>query len=146
MSDDSPDARLVTLRHAATEVEAESIRLVLDDAGVESWAFGAPIAMLGFSASANALGGIPVQVRLRDLDRAKQVLRDNSLSSASLDWDSVDVGEDDDEVRAVADTDPLVIASGRLFVRVGAVLAVVLLAVTVLAAVGAVAGLFTPRS
>jgi hypothetical protein len=37
-------------------------------------------------------------VRAADLERAKAALSENTIESASVDWDSVDIGEREDEL------------------------------------------------
>jgi hypothetical protein len=39
-----------------------------------------------------------VQVRAADLERAKATLSENKVEAASIDWDSVDIGEREDEL------------------------------------------------
>ncbi|MDA1008468.1 MAG: hypothetical protein O2800_05635 [Planctomycetota bacterium] len=129
---------LVTVRHAANEVEAGAIRAVLVDEGIEAWIFAAPLTTLGFGASAESLGGIPVQVRLGELGRAKTVLRENEMVSESLDWDSVDVGAETDEVQAASSGSTAVVTLGRILVRIGMVFVFLLLVVLAVGGVGAI--------
>ncbi len=135
MSDEDPGLALVTLASVATEIEAESMRMVLEDEGIEAWVFATPIGALGFGASASCLGGIPVQVRLRDLDRANRALRQNSDSSGSLDWDTVDVGGEDAEVTAAARFNPTVSRVARVIIRIGAVAALLMVGLGLVAGV-----------
>lgn len=135
MSDEDPGLGLVTLASVATEIEAESMRMVLEDDGIEAWVFATPIGTLGFGASASCVGGIPVQVRLRDLDRAHRVLRQNADSSGSLDWDTVDVGGDDAEVAAAASLSPTITRVAQILIRIGAVSALLMLALGLVAGV-----------
>ncbi|MDA0802931.1 MAG: hypothetical protein O2819_04145 [Planctomycetota bacterium] len=148
---DDAGLELVTLASVPTEMEAESMRVVLEDAGVQAWVFSAPIGALGFGASASLLGGIPVQVQLRDLELARRCLAENEQSSHELDWDSVDVGDDDAEVRLAAGRDTLYTRTAKVLAACGAIVAILFLILGVIAIVGVVLSMVgesavTPRS
>jgi hypothetical protein len=117
----SPDPAddLVTVLMCATEFEAATRVAVLNEAGIEAFSFGGVQAALPLQAK---FLQVPVQVRAGDFDRAKAVLEENTIVSASVDWDSVDVGEREDHL-------PLH-APGRMPwpARIGFVLAMVVLA------------------
>jgi hypothetical protein len=87
------DDDLVTVVTCATEFEAATKVAVLQDAGIESFAFGAAHAALPLQAR---FLQVPVQVRAADLERAQAILDDNRRDAPSIDWDRVDVGERDD--------------------------------------------------
>ncbi|MSR28449.1 MAG: hypothetical protein EXS03_02590 [Phycisphaerales bacterium] len=92
---------LVTVHLASTEFEAQTIVAVLVEREIDAVAFPSAMQTLGLEGiGAQSLGGVPVQVRERDLERAKSALRANKFLADSVDWDQVDVGEEDpDAVR-----------------------------------------------
>jgi hypothetical protein len=90
----NPD-ELVTLVTKPTEFEAHAIVAVLEDAGIEAVAFGAMRAVLPLS---EKLTPVPVQVRARDLERAREALKQNQEDSVDVDWNEVDVGERVDDL------------------------------------------------
>jgi hypothetical protein len=110
---------LVTVLTCASEFEAETKIIVLKEAGIEAFSFGAVHGALPLSLKALQ---VPVQVRAGDADRARAVLAENKIESAGVDWDSVDVGEREDDL-------PLR-KPGRmpLLARIGFVLAMIVLA------------------
>ena len=92
-----PD-RMVTLTTAATEYAANITVVVLADAGIEAKAFGGLATVLpGVYGGAPSVFGVPVQVRARDFEEARQVLSANKRDSIDIDWDAVDVGEREDD-------------------------------------------------
>ncbi len=102
MSHEDADA-LVTLQVAGTEFEAQTIVAVLREREIEAVAFPSAMQTLGLEGvGARMLGGIPVQVRACDVERAKAALRANKFLADSVDWDMVDVGEEDPEARRLA--------------------------------------------
>jgi hypothetical protein len=77
-------AELVTVHVAASDFEAQTIAAVLRDGGVEAAVFGAALGAFGLTGSGSRLlGGVPVQVRAGDLDRAKGVLRAQTVSTGT---------------------------------------------------------------
>jgi hypothetical protein len=91
--EDSDD--LVTLTTRRTEFEAHTVVAILQDAGIEAFAFGAVQTVLPLT---SRLVAVPIQVRKRDLDRARQAIQQNVADSVDLDWDEVDVGERVDDL------------------------------------------------
>ena len=75
---------------------------------------------------------MPVQVRAADLEHARAVLTENTTQAASVDWDSVDVGEREDTL-------PLH-AVGRVPVlaRLGVVVAIIALLTMLVALIAAI--------
>ncbi len=88
-----PGDDLVTVVTCASEFEAATKAAVLEEAGIEAFTFGAVHASLPLPTK---FLQVPVQVRAAALDRAKAALAENKVESASVDWDSVDVGERED--------------------------------------------------
>jgi Putative prokaryotic signal transducing protein len=89
MSSD-PDA-LVTLLTTTNQFEAHTIVATLAEAGIEAHAFDA----LAAGIRIGLVGEVPVQVRACDLARANDALRSNIADSIDLDWDAVDVGDEE---------------------------------------------------
>ena len=92
---------LVTLVTKSTEFEAHAKVAVLQDAGIQAFAFGNVHAAYPLTLSA-PLAGVPVQVRRADLERARLVLEQNRSDSVDLDWDEIDVGERMDDLPLTA--------------------------------------------
>lgn len=84
---------LVTLIEVATEFEARTIVAVLDDSGIEAHVFVLGNLGLPMSLSPGARG-VPVQVRASALAAARTALEESLQRGASVDWDSVDVGDE----------------------------------------------------
>jgi len=82
-----------TLMEAGSEFEARTIIAVLEDAGIEARIF-----VLGNLGLPHALTpgarGVPVHVRRSQLERARQALAESREVGASVDWESVDVGDE----------------------------------------------------
>jgi len=129
-------AALVTVHVATSDFEAQTIAAVLRDGGVDAAVFGAALGAFGLTGSGSRLlGGVPVQVRAGDLERAKGVLRANKYLADSVDWDSVDVGEEDDVARKLGSRGVFT-TSGRWLAEAGRVLAIAAVVLVVLALLG----------
>jgi hypothetical protein len=90
------------------------VQAVLEDAGIDAFAFGA--AQMAFPYN-GPLNGVPVQVRQADLERAKAALSQNVADSVDLDWDEVDVGQREDDVPIAHRTRlPLIVRLGQIVV------------------------------
>ncbi len=121
------DTQLVTVHLATSEFEAQAVAAVLRDREIDVAVFSTAIQSFGLDGVGNRmLGGIPVQVRAHDLERAKSALRANKYLADSVDWDSVDVGEEDEGARRLGRVDS-VNTFGRLMVRGGQFLAILIL-------------------
>ena len=83
---------LVTLVTARTEFEASTIVALLQDEGIEAFAFGTAQQVFGITLS-RGLRGTAVQVREADEARAQEALARRRAEAAEIDWDEVDVGE-----------------------------------------------------
>lgn len=123
---------LVTLVVKPTEFEANTIVAVLEDAGIKAFAFSAIRAALPLS---ERLTSVPVQVRRIDFDRAQRALKQNVADSVDLDWDSVDVGDREDNL-------PLKTTHGMPpLIKMGFAVALLAAAVMIVAALMAFGGL-----
>jgi len=91
-SGDDEGDHLVTVRVCDSAFEAHALAAVLHDAEIEAWVFDTVtcVAMTGMTS------GVPLQVRARDIDRAKSTLEQRIADSVDIDWDEVDVGEPDE--------------------------------------------------
>lgn len=87
----------VTVATAPTEFAAETLAVVLRAEGIEAHVFGTATTGLGFSLPNGQLEAA-VQVARRDADRARALLAATRANADSVDWDSVDVGDRDDDV------------------------------------------------
>ena len=111
MTDRNDD--LVTLLTATSEFAANSIVIVLKDAGIEAFAFGSAQNIFGVTGMTGNLLNTPVQVRREDLERAKSVLEANRTDSVDIDWSTVDVGTPDEQARTShTDGRPLMLTLG----------------------------------
>jgi hypothetical protein len=126
----------VTVLTCGSEFEAATRVAVLNEAGIEAFAFGNAQAALPLNTL--KVLRVPVQVRAADADRARAVLEENAAESSSIDWGSVDVGEREDSL-------PLR-APGRMPwpARIGFVLAMIVLITMLLGiALSAVIAIFS---
>ncbi|MSQ90404.1 MAG: hypothetical protein EXS01_03280 [Phycisphaerales bacterium] len=130
MSAADDPTRLVTVHLATSEFEAQTIAAILRDREIDVAVFSAAIQAFGLDqVGSRLLGGIPVQVRAEDLERAQSALRANKFLADSVDWDCVDVGEEDLAAQRLGRTG-FVNAFGRLMVQGGRIAALVLVALT----------------
>ena len=90
-----PGDDLVTVVTCPTEFEASTKVAVLEEAGIDAFVFGAVHAALPLG---QKLLAVPVQVRAADLEQAKAALSENRANAPSIDWDSVDIGEREDNL------------------------------------------------
>ncbi|MSR69895.1 MAG: hypothetical protein EXS17_06065 [Phycisphaerales bacterium] len=133
MTDSDDQNRLVTVHLASSEFEAQSVAAILRDREIMVAVFGAAIQAFGLDVVGNRmLGGIPVQVRAQDLERAKSALRANKFLADSVDWDSVDVGEEDAQVTALGRPSPID-TLGRQMVRAGRIAAIAIVVLSLIA-------------
>ncbi len=129
---DDPN-RLVTVHLATSEFEAQTVAAILRDREINVAVFGAAIQAFGLDGVGNRmLGGIPVQVRAEDLERAKSALRANKFLADSVDWDSVDVGEEDAQVAALVRKGSID-SVGRVMVRAGRIAAIAIVVLSLIA-------------
>lgn len=133
MSEEGDPKRLVTVHLATSEFEAQTVAAILRDREIDVAVFGAAIQAFGLDGVGNRmLGGIPVQVRAEDLERAKSALRANKFLADSVDWDSVDVGDEDPQATSLG-RKSAVDTVGALMVRAGRLAAVAILVLSTIA-------------
>lgn len=100
--DESGGLDLATILETRTEFEARAAAVVLEDAGIRCLV-NVPSIQSCVLGSGGILGTVRLQVRERDVQRARQALESAREAGSSVDWDSVDIGpEDDPEVRHAA--------------------------------------------
>lgn len=93
---------LTTLLETRTEFEARAAAVVLEDAGIPCMV-SVPSIQSCVLGAGGVLGTVRLQVRQRDMQRAQAALASAREEGSSVDWDSVDIGpEDDPEVRHAA--------------------------------------------
>ncbi|TVQ54993.1 MAG: hypothetical protein EA377_04405 [Phycisphaerales bacterium] len=85
--------RLVTIATAASEIEANLLVTQLTEGGFEAVCFSGGHAALPLGARRFR---IPVQVRAREEESARAYLKEMAVDD--IDWDSVDVGEREDDL------------------------------------------------
>ncbi|MHC4993099.1 MAG: putative signal transducing protein [Planctomycetota bacterium] len=73
---------LVVLTKARSELEAQAVVAMLEDAGIDAVAFGAGESIFGFAAVRPG-AGVPVQVRQVDLQAARDVLAEARADATS---------------------------------------------------------------
>ena len=92
-----PD-QLTTITTATSEFSAQLLVAILNDAGIEAFAFGSTGTALGITGqSTNPRWGVPIQVRRKDVEAAKTILLANKRDSVDIDWDMVDVGTPEED-------------------------------------------------
>jgi hypothetical protein len=87
---------IVTLARVATPFEAHALVAILDDEEIESWVAEREIS--GPSIPAPARESVTINVRSSDLVRARAAIEGRKSDSIDIDWDSIDVGERDDQL------------------------------------------------
>ena len=93
---DAPDrvldaGDLAVAFEARNDFEAQCVRTLLQEAGIQSVTIPSGAAIFGFPLRPG--GGIPVRVLPEDLTRARQTIAEAKFVGKSIDWDDVDVGE-----------------------------------------------------
>lgn len=130
MSSPEDGDRLVTVHIATSDFEAQTVAAILRDREIDAVVFSAAIQAFGLAGAGNrSLGGIPVQVRLVDVERAQSALRSNKFLADSVDWDMVDVGEEESSAQALGRADAMN-SIGQSMVNAGRIAALVLVVVT----------------
>ncbi len=131
MNASDENMRLVTVHLATSDFEAQTIAAILRDREIDVAVFSAAIQAFGLDgAGSRMLGGIPVQVRAQDLERAQAALRANKFLADSVDWDSVDVGEEDEAAKQLA-RGGMETTVGQFMVRGGRIAAVIIVVLSV---------------
>jgi len=96
-SGDAPPHRLLDAGdlavafEARNDFEAQCVRTLLQEVGIQSVTIPSGAAIFGFPLRPG--GGIPVRVLPEDLTRARQTIAEAKFVGKSIDWDDVDVGE-----------------------------------------------------
>jgi hypothetical protein len=85
---------LVTLICPPTEFEANILAIVLRDHGIEAFVFATPAIGVGVELS-SGWRGVPLQVKKEDVEIARQVLLDNKRHSIDIDWDELQISDED---------------------------------------------------
>jgi hypothetical protein len=96
MTENAPDD-LTTLLRVHTPFEAHTLAAVLKDAGIEVFVFDSAYAGFGTSL-APGKGDVPIQVRRREVERARRVLSENVSDSVDIDWNEIDLGRREDSL------------------------------------------------
>ena len=112
MSDRNDD--LVTLLTATSEFAANSLVIVLQDAGIPAFAFSSAQNIFGVTGMSGNLLNTAVQVRRKDLERAKAALEANRIDSIDIDWDAIDVGDPVEQIRSPRTGLPLMATLGMI--------------------------------
>lgn len=127
-----PD-QLVTLTTATSEFAANAVIVVLAEAGIEAFCFGSWGTAIGVTGHVGPMGfGAPVQVRRRDLERARAELARNRSDSIDIDWDQVELGDREDDLPLQAPDTVPIFASVALWVALGLVLLVLVAGIVAL--------------
>ena len=85
---------LVTLICPPTEFEANILTIVLRDHGIEAFVFATPAIGVGVELS-SGWRGVPLQVKKEEVEIARQVLLDNRRHSIDIDWDELQISDED---------------------------------------------------
>jgi hypothetical protein len=94
---DAQDAEgLVTVVTAQTAFQAHAIAAVLHDAEIEAFVFDS--AYTGFGFPPPSEHGVPVRVPTSALEEAQRVLDRAREESVDIDWETVDLGEREDDL------------------------------------------------
>ena len=87
------DGELVTVFQATSEFEANSMVVVLEDAGVRACTFGAGTLPSVRTLTTGEPARVPVQVARRDFEQAAALVAALPATAGEINWDEVDVGE-----------------------------------------------------
>jgi hypothetical protein len=85
---------LVTLICPPTEFEANILAIVLREHGIEAFVFATPAIGVGVELS-SGWRGVPLQVKKEEVEIARQVLLDNRRHSIDIDWDELQISDED---------------------------------------------------
>lgn len=128
------DGELVTVFQAASEFEANSMVVVLEDAGVRACTFGAGTLPSVRTLTTGQPARVPVQVSRRDFERAAALVAALPASAGEINWDEVDVGEPLPDARGDSIfTSPLFIRGMILLLVLGFLIAALGLGIEILA-------------
>lgn len=121
MSDFDP---MVPLLEARSEFEARTIVAVLEDSGLEARVF-----VLGNLGLPHALtpgsGGIPVHVRRSRIAQAQRVIEASREVGASVDWESVDIGDEPPSAPGRAPSLRVILRAAMVVIAAGVLTAIV---------------------
>lgn len=126
---------LVPLLVCRNELEAQTVRAVLEDAGVPAFVFEKGSLGIGLTHAASRLGGVQVQVPADRLEEARASLELVQVDAARIDWSNVDVGEPPAEVVRTLASRGSMSRIRRMVVTLGPIIGLVLLLISVIGAV-----------
>ena len=132
---DDKEKGLVPLMMCRNELEAQTVRAALEDAGIPAFVFEKGSLGIGLTHAAARLGGVQVQVPSDRLEEAQESLKLVQVDAARIDWDSVDVGEPPAEVRRTLASRGFMSRFRRLVVTLGPIVGLILLLISAIGAV-----------
>ena len=125
---------LVPLMTCQNELEAQTVKAALEDAGIPVFVFEKGSLGIGLTHATSRIGGVQVQVPPDQLEAARQALELLQVDAARIDWNTVDVGEPPDEVVRTLASSGFMHRFRQFVITIGPIVGLVLL---LLSAVGA---------
>ena len=118
---------LASLRTCRNELEAQEIRLVLEEAGLPAFVFDKGGLGLNMCDAQARVGATQVQVPAHRLEEARMILAARETDAAAIDWERVDVGEMPPEVADVLESRSVMHLVRRLVATIGPLLGILIL-------------------
>jgi hypothetical protein len=118
---------LVQLMVCRNELQAQEIRLVLEEAGMPAFVFNKGGLGLNMVDGDSRVGAVQVQVPSGRAEEARAILHSIEEASAGIDWDEVDVGEPPPEVANILESRGMTHAIGHIVSTLGPILGILIL-------------------
>jgi len=130
-SGESEDDELVNLCSCQYELEAQSLRALLADAGITAVVQSSPFSALS---SVHVPGSeVALRVPRHQLEQAKQTIEVSRIHAAAIDWDEVDLGEMPEEVEDLLQQREVIHGFSRVLAIAGIVLGFMILLICLIA-------------
>jgi hypothetical protein len=90
---------MVVLCEVPSEFQARSLVIVLEDAGIRAFTFGAGELPHVANLTTGKVRGVTVHVARRDEPAARALLNELPTRTGEIDWDAIEVGEEEESER-----------------------------------------------
>ncbi len=118
---------LAPLTTCSNELEAQEIRMILEEAGMPAFVFDKGGLGLNMADGEARVGATQVQVPSGRIDEARSILESIVSDSAGIDWEQVDVGDMPPEVADVLGSRNAMHSVRRFVATVGPLLGILIL-------------------
>ena len=126
---------LVSLMVCRNELEAQTIRALLEDAGIPAFVFEKGGLGIGLTHSTSRIGGVQIQVPAGRIEEARSTLKLVEVDAARIDWNEIDVGEPTAEVSRTLSTRGFMHGFRCMVVTVGPIIGLGLLLASAIGAI-----------